>query len=255
VTSSPDSPAGGADPSTTADALGSPLEAVADMRATAKWIVAAAAAVGAVLLGGGPLAAVGKVHGVGHAALSFAGLTLAVLGVGWVIWHTSEALLPRSTTLAALEDPALHDLKQQVLNDPASFFGPFGTTVAELRHECGRNDRVAANVAVMLAREQDPARQRVLTHALEVARANAAMAHRRLRYLHELIHAWTVRAQLRRARIHIFAGAAVTALGAVLFLTAAGSAPAAAANAPTPAPSAAATGINVNSSAGRAALG
>src|SRR5258708_32104095 len=40
--------------------LPSPLDSVDDMRPTAKWMLAAAGAVGAVLLSGGPLGAVGQ---------------------------------------------------------------------------------------------------------------------------------------------------------------------------------------------------
>jgi hypothetical protein len=64
------------------------------MRVTAKWIIGAAAAVGAVLLGGAPLAAIGKIHGIGSAAEALAGLVIGLAGVGWAIWHTAEALIP-----------------------------------------------------------------------------------------------------------------------------------------------------------------
>ena len=43
----------------------SPLETVTDLRASAKWILAALAGVGAAMLGGGLLVAIGKIHSFG----------------------------------------------------------------------------------------------------------------------------------------------------------------------------------------------
>jgi hypothetical protein len=190
------------------------------MRTTAKWIIGAAAAVGAALLGGGPLTAVGKVHGAGSAAIAFAGLVIGLAGVGWAIWHTTEALIPPATTLAALETPQLAGLRTQIAADPAAFYGPFGTSVRDVQAACHRFDTVAAHVAIMLAAEHDPTRQRILAQGQADALANAAQASARLHWLLALAHAWRVRDLLRRARLHAFVGAAAAALGAVLFITA-----------------------------------
>jgi hypothetical protein len=196
------------------------LETVTDMRVTAKWIIGAAAAVGAALLGGVPLAAIGKVHGAGSAAVAFAGLVVGLAGVGWAIWQTADALIPVATTLSALDTPQLAGLRAQVDADPAAFYGTFGTSPAELHAAFHHFDTAAARIAVMLAHEQDGRRQRVLVQGLADAQANAFQARARLQWLLEMTHAWRVRSQLRRARLHAFAGAAVAALGAVLFLTA-----------------------------------
>lgn len=200
--------------------LPSPLDAVADMRTTAKWIIGAAAAVGAALLGGAPLAAVGKVHGVGSAAEAFAGLVIGLAGVGWAIWHTTEALIPPATTLTTLQMPQLAGLRAQIAADPAAFYGPFGTSVADVQAAYQRFDVTAAHLAIMLATERDPIRQRVLAQGMADASANSTQARNRLRWLLALAHAWRVRNLLRRARLHAFVGAAAAALGAVLFMTA-----------------------------------
>ncbi len=200
--------------------LPSPLDAVDDMRATAKWIIGAAAAVGAALLGGAPLAAAGKIHGFGSAAEAFGGLALGLAGVGWAIWHTADALIPPATTLATLETPPLADLRAQIAADPAAFFGPFGSSAAQVQAACQRFDTAAAQIAVMLAAEPDADKQRILAQGQADVLANAAHASARLRWLLSLAHAWRVRDQLRQARLHTFAGAAVAALGAVLFLMA-----------------------------------
>jgi len=211
----------GSEPADSLAGLPSPLEAVDDMRTTAKWIIGAAAAVGAVLLGGAPLAAVGKVHGAASTAMAFGGLILGLAGVGWAIWQTSDALIPPATTLAVLELPQLAGLLAQISADPAAFYGPFGASVAELRSACGRFEKAAARIAILLAQETDPVRQRVLSRGHADALANAAQARARLNWLLAFVHAWRVRDQLRRARIQAFAGAAVAAVGAVLFITAA----------------------------------
>jgi hypothetical protein len=198
--------------------LPSPLDAVDDMRSTAKWTIAAVAAVGAALIGGAPLAAVGKVHGLGSAIEAFGGLALGLAGVGWAIWHTTDALIPPTTTLAALQTPQLADLRAQIAADPGAFFGPFGTSTTQVKAAVQRYDTAAAQIAVRIATETDATRQRVLAQGQADALANAAQASARLRWLLSLMHAYRVRDQLRTARLHTFAGAAVTALGAVLFI-------------------------------------
>jgi hypothetical protein len=200
--------------------LPSPLDAVGDMRATAKWIIGAAAAVGVALLGGAPLAAVGRIHGFGSAAEAFGGLALGLTGVGWAIWHTADALIPPATTLATLDTPPLADLRAQIAGEPAAYFGPFGNSAAQVQAACQRFGTAAAQIAVMLAAEPDAGRRAILAQGQADALANAAQASARLRWLLSLAHAWRVRDQLRRARLHTFAGAAVAALGAVLFLVA-----------------------------------
>src|SRR5258708_37915068 len=77
--------------------LPSPLDSVDDMRSPAKWMLAAAGAVGAVLLSGGPLVAVGQVHGLLHAFLAWLGLVISLGGLGVAIWFTSQVLVPRLT--------------------------------------------------------------------------------------------------------------------------------------------------------------
>lgn len=200
--------------------LPSPLDAVADMRTTAKWIIGAAAAVGAALLGGGPLTAVGKVHDLGSAAIAYAGLVVGLGGVGWAIWQVTDALIPPVTTLASLQLPDLAQLQSIISLDPKAFYGPFGSSVVELQAACLLFDKVAARVAAMLASESDSVRQRLLEQGHADALANSTQARARLRWLLALTHAWHVRDQLRSARRQAFIGAAVAALGAVVFVTA-----------------------------------
>jgi hypothetical protein len=52
---------------------------------------------------GGPLVAVGQVHGVLHAVLAGLGLAIALGGAGMAIWFTSKVLVPRLMTPAVLK--------------------------------------------------------------------------------------------------------------------------------------------------------
>lgn len=199
----------------------SPLDAVADMRATAKWILAAAAAVGAALLGGGPLTAVGKVHGLGADLRAYGGLTIALLGVGWAIWQTADALIPPLTTPRFVdEDPALRDLRARIAKDPGAFYGPYGKSMADLQAARAEfQARKAKLTALRHAATHDQQRHTVDTALAELTDAITSIS-TRTRVLLELGHAWQVRGQLRHARLNALAGAAVAALGAVLFLSA-----------------------------------
>jgi hypothetical protein len=218
VTTPPDpqAPAADASPLVSAAQL-----AVTDMRTTARWTIAAFAAVGGVMLGGLPFAGIGEVRDGGDLALA-----AAVLGVSWAIWHTGEALTPRLTTLRVLTDPTprerreLSDLHTELAASPRAFYGPFGTTPAELDAACHLHARVAANLEALLVHEDDPRRRAEAGHRLGLARANADQALRRRRDLLELAHAWQVRGALRRARLHTMAGAFAVVAGAVVFLLA-----------------------------------
>jgi hypothetical protein len=203
--------------------LPSPLESVADMRAAAKWILAALAGTGAALLGGGPLTAVGRIHGVGHAVTAYAGLLLSLVGVGWAIWRTADALIPPLTTPRSLESsPLLADLRARIADEPESFYGPFGTSVADLHRALAFHTTVTRNIERLLEREApDGPRRAHLLRKLAESRTATATIHARLRSLGELAHAWQVRAQLRNARLHALAGGALAALGAMVFLSAA----------------------------------
>jgi hypothetical protein len=200
--------------------LPSPLESISDMRAVAKWTIGAVAAVGAALLGGAPLVAIGKIHGVESAALAFVGLFIGLTGVGWALWHTAEALIPPDTTLETLNTKPLAGLRTYIDSDRAAFYGSFGSSVADLQGACRRYDTAAAHISIMLAGEKDSARREVLTQGLTDATANATQTRLRLRWLLALTHAWRIRILLRRARLQTFIGATIAALGIVLFLVA-----------------------------------
>ncbi|MEU6557985.1 hypothetical protein ABZ915_48550 [Streptomyces sp. NPDC046915] len=196
-----------------------PGDAIADLRATARWTVVAVATVGALLVGGGPLTAVGRIHDWGDTFAALGGLALTVLGVGWAIWQTGEALTPCLATLDDLDAPEMTQLRDAIARNPAAYYGPY-RSLGELRSRLRLHQAVAADLAIRLSREQDPLRTKILERGLADARANAEEAQLLQHRLLALIHAWSVRNAVRRARLHTIAASGLVVLGAILFLTA-----------------------------------
>ncbi|GHG54324.1 hypothetical protein [Streptomyces griseocarneus] len=197
----------------TLDALPSPLDSVADSRATARWLIASTGAVGALLLGGGPLLAVGRITDWEHAAWAGGGMLVALSGVAWAIWQISEVLVPPMTTPASLGEPAVRGLREQLDAAPWYYFGSVATSVEDLL----RHRRIAANIARRLA-SAEPGERAVLRQGLLTAHRNIARTDPCLRWLLATAHAWQVRERLRRARRHTFLGGVLVIAGAVTFL-------------------------------------
>jgi hypothetical protein len=199
--------------------LPSPLEAINDLRAAAKWTIVAAGAVGAALISGGPLVAVGQVHGAAHALLAGAGLIVALIGVGLSIWSTSAVLSPQLTTPATLRSPALAALRAIIEDDPAQFFGPVATKVDTLL----LHREVSVNLARLADQEKDPAKRARLRGKLQQAEGNAKRAAPYVRWLLALGHVWQIKQALERSRWFTLAGGILVIAGAVLFFLATGS--------------------------------
>ncbi|MEU5446810.1 MULTISPECIES: hypothetical protein [Streptomyces] len=193
---------------------------VTDMRATARWMTAAAAAVGALVLAGGPLVVVKDLDDAGDVVATAGGMLLAVVGVVWVVWRTGDVLAPRTATLDDLGSPELDGLRALIDRSPADFYGPTASTPAGLRRERRLRLTVAARLEALLAREDDPARARILTHEAAVARRNALLIQRLQHRLLAWVHAWHVRQSLRRARRDTLIASLLVLAGAVLYVTA-----------------------------------
>jgi len=200
-------------------ALPSPLAAVDDMRSTAKWTLAAFGAVGVALISGGPLVAVGQVHGIAHAVVAGAGLVIALGGIGVAIWFTSKVLAPRLTTPATLMSPALAGFRKVIEDSPADFFGVIATDVPGLL----RYQKIAVSLARQLAAEKVPARRALIENQLVRAMRNAERAEPYVRWLLTAAHARLVAGELRRSRWWALAGGGLVIVGAVLFFSVTGS--------------------------------
>ena len=198
--------------------LPSPLDALADLRSAAKWTLLAAGAVGATLISGGPLVAVGQVRGVTHAVLAGFGLVIALTGVVLAIWHTSRVLEPRLTTPGNLTSGMHAGLRQQVEQNPVWFFGYVATTVEDLLSY----QVIAANLARQYAAETDAARRKLIEPRLRQVERDAARADPYVRFLVVTAHVWKLNGELRRSRWYTMLGGVLVVIGAVLFFTAAG---------------------------------
>jgi hypothetical protein len=246
---------GTADAKSMPDALPSPLDSVGDMRSAAKWMLAAAGAVGAALISGGPLVAVGQVHGVLHAVLAGLGLVIALGGVGTAIWFTSKVLVPRLMTPAVLQNagrpqaapprrsvprrsvlrvrlPAILQptrqrelvaLKELVNAEPAEFFGIAAASVDALFARQQGLRQNAASLARQAAREKDPRRRAMYQDQLRRVEANGERVGRYVRYLLALGLAWQIKADLELSRKWTLAGAVLVIVGSVLFFGSTGS--------------------------------
>lgn len=202
----------------------SPLDSVNDMRSAAKWMLAAAGAVGAVLISGAPLVAIGRVHGGLHVVIAVLGLVIAIGGVGVAIWFTSDVLVPRLTTPATLQRAKeLEDLRQLIKAEPAEFFGVAASSLDELFQRQEALLQNAASLAGQASRERDPDRHALLQAHLIRVQASGERAGRYVQWVLALGHAWRIKAALQQARLGTLAGAGLVIAGAVLFFTSAGS--------------------------------
>jgi hypothetical protein len=200
----------------TIESLPSPLDAANDLRTTAKWTLAAAGAVGAALISGGPLVAIGRVHGLSHALLAGLGLVLALAGVAISIWSTSRVLAPRLTTVQTLTSSKLAKLREALDLDQDG--------VAAILERPGREREIAASLTRQAAVPRNRRRPELEYHLSRV-NDNAAQADTNARRLLALGHVWQIDADLRLSRRCTLGGGLLVVIGAVLFFAATGSGP------------------------------
>jgi hypothetical protein len=204
--------------------LPSPLDSVDDMRSAAKWMLAAAGAVGAALISGGPLVAVGQVHGFWHTFLAWVGLVIALGGVAVAVWFTSKVLVPRLTTPNTVRDsPDLEDLRKQIKAEPAEFMGFSATTVDGLFRRHDRLREKVAGLTLQVARAENSDLRARFQAELQREQQNRAIVEVYVRWVLALGHAWLVRADLERSRRWTLLGGVIVAFGAVLFFSVTGS--------------------------------
>jgi hypothetical protein len=198
-----------------AGSLPSPLDSVNDMRAAAKWMLAAAGAVGAALISGGPLVAIGQVHGGLNIFLAVLGLIFALSGVGVAILFTSDVLVPRLTTPKTFRSAdELDDLRELIKAEPTEFFGVAAQTLDGLfeRQDALRHN--AVSLARQAAAEKSPQRRAQYQAQLRRVEDNGERVGRYVRWLLALGHAWRIKAALQRARMATLAGGGLVIVGA-----------------------------------------
>jgi hypothetical protein len=200
------------------ESLPSPLDAVDDLRATAKWTLAAAGAVGAALISGGPLVAIGNVHGRSDALLAGLGLLCALAGVALSIWSTSRVLAPRLTTTETLKtSPKLARLRKQL--------GLDANGIEAILAQPGKERAIAASLIKQASAAKNQRRRPAFEYQLRRVNDNAARAESNANQFLALAHVWQIEADLRLSRRCTLGGGLLVVIGAVLFFLATGSGP------------------------------
>jgi hypothetical protein len=238
-------PAGGTqDPGGANGAQPSPDTAVDDMRSTAKWTIAAAGAVGAALISGGPLVAIGQVHDALHAFLAAVGLVVALGGVGLAIWRTSKVLSPQLTTPAQLPTPPaqgppaaggrratvsglfrvdqnaeLTKLVRQINDEPDYFLGVLAVSVADLLEQQKQLHSYYLQLSPLIDAAQDPALRAKLQGNLDRVRSDWVRVFACIRWVLSAANARIVDAELRCSRTWTMAGGVLVIIGAVIFFS------------------------------------
>jgi len=190
------------------------------MRAAARWTIGAVSAVGALLVGGAPLTAVGRIDDSGDLVAFASGMLIVIVAVGWAVWQTAEALTPPLTMIETLQDKRMANLRSQIDRSPSIYYGPFGHSWQELSGELQRHRKIAANLRSAHASETDPSRRTLWAVALSEAETSIALAMRLQNRLISLIHVWQIRSAVRRARLHTLIAMLIVSAGAMLILTA-----------------------------------
>jgi hypothetical protein len=206
-------------------ALPSPLDSVDDLRSAARWMLAAVGGVGAVLISGGTLVAVGQVHGTAHVILAGVALLVALVGVGLAIWQTSQVLISPLTTPATVldaKDRSMGKLRTLLNANPADYFG----LVAESVQDLLRRQTLAVRLARQFAQlgQGDP-RRAPFEAALRQVEADAARSAPYVRWVVATAHVWQIQERLRQARLYTFIGGVLVVVGAVFFFSVTGGGP------------------------------
>ena len=141
--------------SVTVDSFAAQLEA---LRSTAKWLVAAAAAVGGVLVAGLQLTAIGQLQpGSWRLYAAAISAAAALAAVGFMIWEASTVLTNRWLTLATFTDEPvdaslhrskahakaakhLREIEDQIMRSQHELFGYAAPTIAELHKRLRKTD-------------------------------------------------------------------------------------------------------------------
>ncbi|OJF11915.1 hypothetical protein BG844_23575 [Couchioplanes caeruleus subsp. caeruleus] len=112
------------------------LAATEALRATTRWLVTAAAGVGAVLVAGLQLTGLGSLGSqeIPRLVAAFAGLVVALTGVGYMVLRASQILTTEWVTLADIEKDIFdHRVRQSAQRQSGGSRPKFGDRIGRLR--------------------------------------------------------------------------------------------------------------------------
>jgi hypothetical protein len=167
---------------------------------------------------GGPLVAVGRVHGLGAALIAGTALLVAVAGVSIAIWQVSRVLIPPVTTTATLSSPVTRGLRTMIDAAPANFFDSAATGVDDLL----RHRTIAVNIQIALLTETDRANVSCCAIICGAPEPTSTGRTPFVRWLLAMAHVWQIRAAFQKARRWCLLAVVLVTVGAVAFLTVTG---------------------------------
>jgi hypothetical protein len=180
---------------------------VTPIRDAAKWLLTAFAGVGAVLLGGVQFSALGKLSGP-SLDMALLGVLLGLLGVGIAIWWTSLVLVTRIVSVTGLENDAeareFIDARPDIVGRQYASLKAF--SIARQAAWAKWNDPRPHGTADSVWSEQRKALSAELEHLENVATRIAQI------WKFEIVCE-----RFTQAQKAAFAGAAMAALGILLF--------------------------------------
>lgn len=185
------------------------------LRETTKWIVAAFAAIGTLLVAGTQLSAIGDVDwNLWRGVAALGGAVVAVLGISLAVWHASRVLTAGPIALADVTEARASIAVRTLIVDNVSLRAGY-PTVSNLQTEYDRTvqDRTTAAIALFGAAAPTSAQRQAYRNATNEYRFLDGAIALLLRNASEL----EVREQFKSARPWLFVGAMLAGAGIGFF--------------------------------------
>jgi hypothetical protein len=198
------------------------LGGIDGVRTTAKWLIAAFAAIGGSLIAGSQLSDLGKLtDDTGRLLLALLGATVGLAGAAFAIYFTAKVLLPTQVLLGeVIKDEGKTAIGKAVAADPGLLEG-HGSSIKET------HEKYVASLAAYEAAwkaysdETDATKKAPLATELSEAEGERNTLAETLNHIRKLALFTAVKDAFSSAAPFIIGGAAAAAAGIVLFAYAA----------------------------------
>lgn len=134
------------------------VAASAEVRSTAKWVIATAGSVGAAVFAGGPFLSKGEISGdhlAGRVGLVLLSTAVGAFGIIYLIGKTAQVLMPYKVTLVNL--PA--SLRQKIAADPDAYLPDHLTDIQVFRQRLAMFDLLSRSLPDQAADRKQRATQ------------------------------------------------------------------------------------------------
>jgi hypothetical protein len=198
------------------------LAGVDAVRGTAKWLIAAFAAIGGALIAGSQLSDLGKLSDdPGRLALALAGAVAALAGIAFAICYTAKVLLPARVLLGEVVANESGTAAGKAVQGDPSLLDGHATTIKELRDKFQASLAKYETAWQQYSAEQDPAKKDELEQKLVKVESERNTLAETLNRVRELLLFLAVKDTFSEAAKFIIGGAAFAAAGIVAFAYAA----------------------------------